>query len=95
MREEGKGKKSHRRGGKEKERDRGRAYRWLSKWMTLMGPYSRLMLRSRGSVIVWSPPRVMTRGSVLPFFDGPFSFASVFGARERMLWWPSSICLMA
>lgn len=45
--------------------------------------------------MVWSPPRVMTRGSVLPFFEGPGAFASVAGARERMLLWPSSICWMA
>lgn len=59
--------------------------RWLSKWMTVMGPYSRLMDRSRGSVMVWSPPRVMTRGSVLPPLAGPTSLAAVEGARERML----------
>jgi hypothetical protein len=63
--------------------------------MTLTGPYSRLTLRSNGSVMVWSPPSVITRGSVLPFLDGPGSFASVLGARERMELWPSSICLMA
>ena len=63
--------------------------------MTLIGPYSRVTLRSSGRVIVWSPPKVMTRGSVLPFFDGPGLSESVFGFRERMLLWPSSICLSA
>lgn len=43
------------------------------------------MDRSSGSVMVWSPPSVMTRGSVLPFLAGPFFFASVLGERERML----------
>ena len=41
--------------------------------------------------MVWSPPRVMTRGKVLPFFAGPFFLESVAGERERMLLWPSSI----
>jgi hypothetical protein len=27
------------------------SYKWLSKWITETGPYSRLMLRSRGRVI--------------------------------------------
>ena len=36
--------------------------KWLSKRMTLMGPWSRSMLRRRGSVMVWSPQRVMTCG---------------------------------
>ena len=40
---------------------------------------------------MWSPPSVMTRGSVLPPLAGPSFFASVLGAREMMLWWPSSI----
>lgn len=43
------------------------------------------MERSSGRVMVWSPPSVMTRGSVLPFLAGPSLSASVAGARERML----------
>jgi hypothetical protein len=43
------------------------------------------MERRRGRVMVWSPPRVMTRGRVLPFLAGPFFLASVLGERERML----------
>ena len=74
---------------------KGGVYRWLSKWITLTGPYSRFMLRSRGSVMVWSPPRVMTRGRVLPFFERPGFLASVKGARERITLWPSSICWRA
>lgn len=35
--------------------------------------------------MVWSPPSVMTRGSVLPFFAGPGLSESVAGARDRML----------
>lgn len=35
--------------------------------------------------MVWSPPRVITRGRVLPFFAGPILFASVAGSRDRML----------
>lgn len=45
--------------------------------------------------MVWSPPRVMTRGRVLPFFAGPFLWASVAGARVRMELWPSSIWVSA
>ena len=45
--------------------------------------------------MVWSPPRVMMRGKVLPFFEGPISFASVTGSRMRRALWPSSICWMA
>lgn len=41
--------------------------------------------RRRGSVIVWSPPRVMMRGRVLLFLAGPISFAFVAGARMRRL----------
>jgi hypothetical protein len=37
----------------------------------------RLIERSRGSVIVWSPPRVIRRGKVLPFLEGPGLSASV------------------
>lgn len=59
--------------------------------MTEIGPYSRLIERSRGSVIVWSPPRVMMRGSVFPCLDGPFSLALVAGARLSRALWPSSI----
>lgn len=59
--------------------------KWLSKWITEMGPYARLIDRSSGRVMVWSPPSVMTRGSVLPFFEGPSLSASVAGARERIL----------
>jgi hypothetical protein len=46
-------------------------------------------------VIVWSPPSVMTRGRVLPFFERPGFLASVKGARERITLWPSSICWRA
>lgn len=53
------------------------------------------MERKRGRVIVWSPPRVITRGSVFPFLAGPFLFASVAGARLRMELCPSSICWRA
>lgn len=53
------------------------------------------MLRSRGRVMVWSPPSVMTRGRVLPFFEMPWAVALVEGARMRMLLWPSSICCRA
>lgn len=56
-------------------------YKWLSKWMTLMGPYARFTLRRSGRVIVWSPPSVMTLGNVFPAFDGPFFSASVAGER--------------
>lgn len=49
------------------------------------------MERRIGSVIVWSPPRVMTLGRVLPFLAGPGFLESVAGARERMELWPSSI----
>ena len=45
--------------------------------------------------MVWSPPRVMTLGSVLPLSEGPFLLASVAGGRERMLLWPFSICWIA
>lgn len=41
--------------------------------------------------MVWSPPRVMTRGRVLPFLAGPLALASVAGARVRIELWPSSI----
>lgn len=44
---------------------------------------------------MWSPPSVITRGSVLPFIAGPLLSASVAGVRERILKWPSSICLRA
>lgn len=49
------------------------------------------MERRRGRVIVWSPPKVITLGRVLPFLAGPSFLASVAGARERMELWPSSI----
>ena len=71
------------------------AYRWLSKWITLMGPYAFTTLLSRGRVMVWSPPSVITLGNVFPFSDGPFFFASVAGSRLRSTLWPSSICWMA
>lgn len=45
--------------------------------------------------MVWSPPRVITRGRVLPWIAGPLLSASVAGARERISKWPSSICLSA
>ena len=53
------------------------------------------MLRKSGRVIVWSPPRVMTRGRVLPCKAGPVSLALVAGARDRIELWPSSICCNA
>ena len=45
--------------------------------------------------MVWSPPRVMMRGRVLPFFEGPRESALVAGARMRRVLWPSSICWIA
>ena len=45
--------------------------------------------------MVWSPPRVMTRGRVLPCLEMPISSALVAGLRIRMLLWPSSICWIA
>ena len=53
------------------------------------------MKRRMGRVIEWSPPMVMTRGKVSPFFARPGSSASVAGLRMRMLLWPSSIWWMA
>lgn len=53
------------------------------------------MLRKSGRVMVWSPPNVMTRGKVLPWREGPGLEESVVGARERMEWWPCSICWRA
>ena len=32
--------------------------RWLSKWITLTGPYTLATPRNNGRVIVWSPPYV-------------------------------------
>lgn len=43
----------------------------------------RLMERSRGSVMVWSPPRVISRGKVLPFLEKPGTAAFVCGFRFR------------
>ena len=51
--------------------------------MTVIGPYALFMLRRSGSVIVWSPPRVIKRGSVLPCLEIPGSLASVAGSRMR------------
>lgn len=51
--------------------------------------------RRSGSVIVWSPPSVITRGRVFPLIAGPLLSASVAGARERISKWPSSICVSA
>ena len=61
---------------------------WVSR------PY-RLIERSNGRVIVWSPPSVIKRGSVFPFLDGPGLSASVCGARLSSRLWPSSICCSA
>lgn len=33
---------------------------------------------------MWSPPRVITLGRVLPFSAGPFFLESVAGSRVRM-----------
>lgn len=44
---------------------------------------------------MWSPPRVITRGSVLPCSAGPVSLALVAGARDRIELCPSSICCNA
>ena len=63
--------------------------------MTVTGPYALLILRSNGRVMVWSPPRVMIRGRVLPALENPYSSASVNGLRIKTLLWPSSICWMA
>jgi hypothetical protein len=52
----------------------------------------RLIERSKGKVIVWSPPRVIRRGKVLPFLEGPGLSASVWGARLNNKLCPSSIC---
>ncbi len=41
--------------------------------------------------MVWSPPRVITLGSVFPPLAGPSFLLSVAGALDRMLKWPSSI----
>ena len=43
------------------------------------------MERRRGSVMVWSPPRVMMRGRVFLSLAGPTSFALVAGARMMRL----------
>lgn len=72
--------------------NRIRTYRWLSKWMTLMGPYAAVTLRRSGRVMVWSPPNVIIRGSVNPDLENPFSFALVKGKRVRSALCPSSIC---
>ena len=45
--------------------------------------------------MVWSPPRVMTRGRVLPWRAGPVWLALVAGARDSIELWPSSICFNA
>lgn len=63
--------------------------------MTVTGPYALLILRSKGSVMVWSPPMVITLGRVLPARERPISSASVKGLRMRRLLWPASICWMA
>jgi hypothetical protein len=43
----------------------------------------RLTERNKGKVIVWSPPSVIKRGSVLPLIEGPGSAASVWGGLLR------------
>ena len=45
--------------------------------------------------MVWSPPSVITRGSVSPLTEGPFRSASRAGLRRRIELWPFSICWMA
>ena len=69
--------------------------RWESKCITVIGPYALFMLRNNGRVIVWSPPSVIKRGSVLPFLEMPTSFALVAGSRINSALWPSSIWWMA
>lgn len=56
--------------------------KWLSKWITLMGPYNFLTLLKIGRTMVWSPPKVITLGNVLPFRLGPALSASVAGVRD-------------
>jgi hypothetical protein len=60
-------------------------------------PFSiyRLIERNNGKVIVWSPPSVIKRGSVLPLIEGPGSPASVWGGLLSSWLWPSSICCSA
>lgn len=45
--------------------------------------------------MVWSPPMVITRGSVFPARERPGSLALVKGLRMRRLLWPCSICWIA
>jgi len=53
------------------------------------------MERRSGRVMVWSPPRVMMRGKVLPDFEMPGSEAEVKGWRVRRALCPFSICSRA